>query len=112
MMGDAGYEAAVRAVLSDPGVDVGVVGCVPLTPALNTLVAGAQHGEDVSSPESVASRVAAVVTDLPKACVAVVDGGAIYDGMAARLTEFGIPTFRSADRALRLLEVAVRSYVH
>jgi 3-oxoacyl-ACP reductase-like protein len=35
----------------------------------------------------------------------VVDAGAIYDPMARALEEAGIPTFRTADRALRLLNV-------
>ena len=40
MTGDAAYEEVVRAVLEADGVDVGIVGGVPLTAALNTLPAG------------------------------------------------------------------------
>ena len=35
--------------------------------------------------------------------IAVVDGGPLYDAMARRLATGGVPTFRSADRALRVL---------
>jgi hypothetical protein len=35
--------------------------------------------------------------------VAVIDGGPLFDALAARLETGGIPTFRSADRALKAL---------
>jgi hypothetical protein len=41
--------------------------------------------------------------------VVVVDAGALYDPMARALTAAGIPTFRAADRALRLLNVYCES---
>jgi len=107
MMSEGGYERAVRAVLSDDNVDVAVIGCVPLTPALNSLAAGEGHGEDVASASSIASCIVRAVADTQKACVAVVDGGAIYDAMAHRVASAGIPTFRTADRALRLLDTIV-----
>ena len=39
MMDDAGFAEAARAVLEDEGVDLGVVGCVPLTGAMETVAA-------------------------------------------------------------------------
>ncbi|MFB3853043.1 MAG: acetate--CoA ligase family protein [Vicinamibacterales bacterium] len=107
MANDATYEAVVRAVLSDPGVHVGVVGCVPLTPALNTLPAGQGHNEDLSRPDGIVSRLMKLKDETAKPWVAVVDAGAPYDAMAERLEAGNIPTFREADRALRLLNVFV-----
>jgi hypothetical protein len=43
-----------------------------------------------------------------KAWVAVVDGGAIYDPMVRLLEEKGIPTFRTADNALKLFNIFCR----
>jgi hypothetical protein len=40
-----------------------------------------------------------------KAWVAVVDAGALYDPMAMLLERGGVPTFRTADRALRLFNI-------
>jgi acyl-CoA synthetase (NDP forming) len=101
MLGDEGYAAAVRAVLEDPHVDAAVVGCVPLTPALATLPAGPGHAEDVRGAGGVVARLVQIHHDIAKPWVTVVDAGRSYDPMALALEEGGIPTFRSADRALR-----------
>lgn len=95
MMGDARFESAVRMVLGDPGVDVGVVGCVPMTPALATL--------EIDEPGSFVARMIGLWRETDLAWVIVVDGGRLYDPMAGRLLEEGIPVFRRADRALRLM---------
>lgn len=109
IMDDAGYAEAVRAVLDDDGVDVALVGCVPLTGALRTLPAGTGHAEDLDDAVSLASRLAALAAEREKAWVAVVDAGPQYDAFAARLLWAGIPTFRSADRAVRMLDRYCRS---
>jgi acyl-CoA synthetase (NDP forming) len=103
ILGDEAFAEAARLMLADDGVDVGVVGCVPLTGALETLAAGPGHGEDVERPGSVARRLVELRDEIPKAWVAVVDGGVLYDPMARLLEAHRIPTFRSADRALRAL---------
>ncbi len=96
MMGDEGYEQVVRVVLEDPGIDAAIVGCVPLTPALETV----PDGEFTES--SIVSRLARLRAESTKPWIAVVDAGPLYDAMARRLEQSGIPTFRTADRALRL----------
>jgi acyl-CoA synthetase (NDP forming) len=106
---DAQFEAAVRAVLQDPDVDTGVVGCVPFTGALNTLSASETHNEDVESPTSIASRLVRVWEETSKPWAVVVDAGTDYDTMAEVLREGGLPVFRTADRAVRLLEVYFES---
>jgi acyl-CoA synthetase (NDP forming) len=103
MMDDAIFAAAARVVMEDENVDLGIVGCVPLSPALHTLPAGDSHPEDASSADSVAMRLARLNAAMQKPWVAVVDGGHLYDSTARILEEHGIPTFRSADRAVRLL---------
>jgi acyl-CoA synthetase (NDP forming) len=105
MADDAAYEQAVRAVMEDENVDVGIVGCVPMTPALNTLARGERHHEDIDREDSVVQRLLRLNDEIAKPWVAVVDAGILYDPMAARLQAAGIPTFRTADRALRLFDV-------
>jgi acyl-CoA synthetase (NDP forming) len=99
----AGYTEAVEAVLADPAVDLGVVGCVPLTPALATLAPGEGHTEDLAAPGSPAARLAGLWRQTAKAWVLVVDGGSLYDPLARHLEGEGVPVFRTADRALRAL---------
>ena len=107
MLDDEGFAEAARAVLLDPGVDVGVIGCVPLTGAMETAGPcngeGPEHPEDGTAPGAVASRLAALAGEVEKPWVAVVDSGGLYDPMAGLLERAGIPTFRAADRAVRLL---------
>ncbi len=109
IMNDELYEEAVRAVLEDPGVDIGLVGCVPLTAALQTLPAGDRHAEDLASGGSIVTRLGRIKRESLKPWIAVVDAGRMYDPMAAALTDLEIPTFRTADRALRLLSIWLRA---
>ena len=103
MMADGPFAAAASRVLNDPGVDLGLIGCVPLTAAMNTLEAG-EHNEDVDREDSVAGLLIALWRATEKPWAAVVDSGPLYDPLASRLLDAGLPTFRCADRALRLLE--------
>lgn len=107
MCGDAGYEACARAVLEDGGVDIGIMGIVPLTPALSTLPEGPSHAEKQEAPNSVVTRMIGLWEQSEKAWVAIVDSGRLYDAMADRLTGAGIFVFRHADRAARLLDIYV-----
>ena len=103
-MGDAMYEEAVKAVMTDANIEVGIIGCVPMTGALNTLTPAEDHDENVFDAESVANGIARLKDVTSKAWVAVIDGGPLYDSMVAVLQENQIPVFRTADRALRILE--------
>ncbi len=105
MAGDAAYEESMRAMLEDEQVDLGVVGVVPLTGALNSLPAGPGHREDLAREDSIARRLGRIRRDSEKAWVAVVDAGRRYDPLADALLGERIPTFRTADTALRLLNV-------
>jgi acyl-CoA synthetase (NDP forming) len=105
IMGDADTEEIARLILTDAGVDAGLVGCVPMTQALDTLAKGEGHGEDVTHPDSIANRLVRLLHDTSKPWVVVVDAGRIYDPMARLLEDGGVPTFRTADRALRLFNL-------
>ena len=105
---DGAFLQAVEAVVEDPEVDVGVVGCVPLTPALRGVVVpeapcrgrGGAQGEP---PGDLACGLRALRARSPKAWVAAVDGGSAYDAFARRLEEGGVPVFRRGDRAVGAL---------
>ena len=112
MAGDAPYEDAVRAILYASNIDVAVVGCVPLTPAMNTLPAGARHREDLARENSVASRMTRLKQATIKPWVAVIDAGEVYDPLVAMLEAHQVPTFREADRALRLFNMFVAARIN
>jgi len=107
ILDDAGFARAAGEVLDDPNVDVGLIGCVPLSGALRTLPPGDRHDEDLYADGAVAARILEIFRASSKPCVAVVDAGPAYDPLAAHLSEGGLPTFRSADRALRALSAWV-----
>lgn len=109
MADDGTFVAIAETVADDPGVDVVVIGCVPATPALNTLPRASWHDEDVSGPASVASRLVQLARTRSKPMVAVVDGGRLYDPLVQQLIDGGIPTFRSADRAMRIVNAWVEN---
>jgi acyl-CoA synthetase (NDP forming) len=108
MADDAAFADLAEAVLADPGVDVGVVGIVPLTAALQTLPPGPGHDEDLAIPDGVAARLIDLWGRTSLAWVAIVDGGPLYDPFVAMLEAAGIPVFRTADRAMRALDAVVR----
>jgi acyl-CoA synthetase (NDP forming) len=111
MADDETFESLARAILDDGPVDVGVIGCVPATAALNTLAPAPSHEENLAAASAVASRLITLGRTHSKPMIAIVDAGRLYDAFAARLLEGGIPTFRSADRAMRLLGVWVENRV-
>jgi acyl-CoA synthetase (NDP forming) len=108
MAGDSAFEGVARTLLADETVDAAVIGCVPMTVALQTLRASEGHSEDLSRPDGVVSRLARLRRETSKPWVAVVDAGELYDPMAAALEAAAIPTFRTADRAVRMLSLFSR----
>ena len=103
MANDESYAQLVDAILGDPDVHLMVAGIVPLTPAMQTLAPGDEHSESVHVPESIARKLPAVAARHETPLVAVIDSGHRFDAMAAVLEAGGLPVFRSADRAVRVL---------
>jgi acyl-CoA synthetase (NDP forming) len=110
MADDAAYYETFRAVLADSAVDAGIVGIVPLTARLNTLAAAAHHQEDVGRTDSIAARYGRLLAESgDKPWVAVVDSGLLFDPLVRELERRGVPTFRTADRALRMLNLWLKA---
>ncbi len=112
MAGDAAYEESVRAVLYASNIDAAIVGCVPLTPAMNTLPAGPAHREDLTREDSFVNRMVRLKHATIKPWIAAVDAGKVYDPLVAQLEANQVPTFREADRALRLFNVFVAAHMN
>lgn len=105
MAGDAAFGDVIDALVEDEASDAVVVGNVPFTAAMSTLPPGPTHGEDLARAGAFLSRVVAARRASAKPLVAVVDAGPLYDPLVQALLEQGIPAFRSADRAMRLLNI-------
>ena len=103
MADDEAYEECFRAILDDPGVDCGLAGIVPLTAALHSLDSGPDYAGDLGREDGLAARYGRLMAQTIKPWVAVVDSGPLFDPLARALESRGIPTFRSADRALAAL---------
>ena len=103
-MADAGaYEEVIRTILDDDGIDLGLVGVVPLTLELETLVVDATHDEDVTAPDGIAARLVRLWATSSKPWVVVVDAGPLYDPLCRLLEDGGLPTFRTVDIAVSTL---------
>jgi len=102
---DDAYYNSFEAIMDDDNVDVGIVGIVPLTGRMNTLAAGPGHSEDVTRPGSLPDRYGELFARSAKPWIAVVDSGEPYDPLARELIRHSVPTFRTADRALRILNI-------
>lgn len=103
ILGDEAFVEAAETLLADPGVDVGVIGCVPLTSALDTVEPDSGHDEDPAHPTSVVQRLVALRSRRPEPWVAALDAGPPYDRAAALLEAGGVPTFRRIDRAVAVV---------
>ncbi len=102
---DGAYYDSFEAILEDDNVDVGIVGLVPLTGRMHTLPVGSGHGEDLTRPAALPNRYGELFARSAKPWIAVVDSGELYDPYARALARRGVPTFRTADRALRILNL-------
>ena len=103
MANDETFAALVDEILGSQNVDVMVTGIVPLTPAMQTLAPGEGHRGSVDDAASIARLLPAVAANHETPLVAVVDSGRLFDPMAEVLESGGLPVFRSADRAVRVL---------
>jgi acyl-CoA synthetase (NDP forming) len=97
------FTACVEALLDDDDVDVVVASPVPPTPFLENLPAGPGHGEDISRPTSLPSRLITLFGTASKPMVACVDSGDLYTPGVEMMQRAGVPCFRRIDRAMRAL---------
>lgn len=93
------YEACIRVMLEDGGLDAVVISVVPFTPKLCTtpqeLVA--------ESVGSLAQRLPALMREFDKPMIVVIDAGRPYDILASAIRRGGVPVFPSCDQAIRSL---------
>jgi len=97
MANDEAHEACVRVFLEDSEIDAVVASAVPLTPEMQNMP------EEIGRPGSIAQRIPNLFRQAEKPVVTVVDCGPPFDDLARAMRASGMPVFRSADDALRIL---------
>lgn len=103
MANDAVHAACIEAIFADEGVDLGIFGMVPFTPAVLSLPKGLSERDVFDAPEGYATKMIEIAKRSDKPFVVVVDAGAHYDPLCAYLEDNGVPVFREGDRATRAL---------
>lgn len=109
MAGDKAHEDVVRAFVEDENVDLVLCATVPLTPAMASLAVDPDPNWTLASPGSVPNRLGPLVAQTKKPVVGCVDSGTLYDPLVQMLDDKGIPTFRSADEAMRAMGLYLES---
>ncbi|MBZ0144154.1 MAG: CoA-binding protein [Rhodocyclaceae bacterium] len=93
-----------EAFLQDPNIDAVVVGLDPTAPAVRALEASKlRPGHDINDPKSTVHLMPPMVARNDKPLIGIVDGGTLYDAMAARLMDQGVCVFRNCARGTRAL---------
>ncbi len=105
MADDETYERVVEAFIADSNVDLFLCASVPLTPVQASLASGVPEEFTIHSERSIVNRLGRLCRESDKPIAACVDSGILYDPMVRALEEKGIPTFRSADAAVRALGI-------
>jgi acyl-CoA synthetase (NDP forming) len=101
---DEAHLQITEAFLQDPNVDAVVVGLDPTAPSVRALEASRlRPGHDINDPKSTVHLMPPIVDRNDKPIVGIVDGGTLYDAMAARLMDQGVCVFRNAGRGTRAL---------
>lgn len=101
MAPDKAWAEILKRTIPHPGFDAAVVSNVPLSGSVQTLPAGEGHKEDFTKG-SFLGIAADVARKAKKPLVFCVDSGRLYDAYCDYALKLGLPTFRTADRAVKM----------
>jgi len=101
---DEAHLQITEAFVLDPGIDAVVVGLDPTAPSVRALEQSKlRPGFDLSDPKSTVHLMPPIVDRCDKPIVGIVDGGTLYDAMAAKLMDQGVCVFRNCARGTKAL---------
>ncbi len=101
---DEAHLQIVEAFLEDPGIDAVVVGLDPTAPAIRALEQSRlRPGHDIHDAKSSVQLMPPLAERHDKPVIGIVDGGRLYDAMAAGLMDRGVCVFRNCGRGTRAL---------
>lgn len=101
---DEAHLQITEAFLHDPQIDAVVVGLDPTAPSVRALEASKlRPGYDISDAKSTVHLMPPLVERNDKPLIGIIDGGRLYDAMAAGLMDQGVCVFRNCARGTRAL---------
>jgi len=101
---DEAHLQITEAFIQDPGIDAVVVGLDPTAPSVRALEQSKlRPGFDLSDPKSTVHLMPPIVERCDKPIIGIVDGGTLYDAMAAKLMDQGVCVFRNCARGTKAL---------
>jgi acyl-CoA synthetase (NDP forming) len=101
---DEAHLQITEAFLQDPNIDAVVVGLDPTAPSVRALEESKlRPGYDLNDPKSTVHLMPPIVDRNDKPIIGIIDGGKLYDAMAARLMDQGVCVFRNSGRGTRAL---------
>ncbi|BAL25195.1 CoA-binding protein [Azoarcus sp. KH32C] len=93
-----------EAFLDDPNIDAVVVGLDPTAPSIRGLeTSKLRAGYDLSDPQGTVHIYPPLAAKSDKPVIGIVDGGSLYDAMAARMMDQGMCVFRNCSRGTKAL---------
>ena len=105
---DEVFVECLEAMIDDDQVDCAIVSPVPMTPAMQTLVPGRFHEENLYHPKGIVMRLIDLFNNTEKPFVVNLDAGDLFKPMVDALEQAGVPTFRRSDVAVKFL----RKYIN
>jgi acyl-CoA synthetase (NDP forming) len=101
---DEAHLQITEAFIRDPNIDAVVVGLDPTAPSVRALEESKlRPGYDLKDPKSTVHLMPPIVERNAKPIVGIVDGGHLYDAMAAGLMDQGVCVFRNSARGTKAL---------
>ena len=101
---DEAHLQITEAFLDDPNIDAVVVGLDPTAPSIRGLeTSKLRPGYDLSDPKGTVHIYPPLAAKSDKPVIGIVDGGSLYDAMAAKLMDQGVCVFRNCGRGTRAL---------
>ncbi|AYH44764.1 CoA-binding protein [Azoarcus sp. DN11] len=101
---DEAHLQITAAFLDDPNIDAVVVGLDPTAPSIRGLeTSKLRPGYDLSDPNGTVHIYPPLAAKSDKPVIGIVDGGSLYDAMAAKLMDQGVCVFRNCGRGTQAL---------
>ncbi len=110
---DEAHLEIAEAFLQDPAIDAVVIGLDPTAPSVRALEQSQlRPGYDLNDPKSTLHLMPPLAGRHDKPLIGIIDGGKLYDAMAAGLMDRGVCCFRNCTRGTQALVRYAQARLH